>query len=61
MWGRPRELKTVEENVKSQARTMTNELAAIKETKIEFGIAPAIKVNCFFEIGTGESRIRQAS
>ncbi|MDA8406863.1 MAG: hypothetical protein M0T73_08415 [Deltaproteobacteria bacterium] len=50
-----------EESVKSQARVVLTDLAAIKETKIEFRIVPAIKVNCFFEIGTGESLVRQAS
>ena len=45
-----RELKVIDENIKSQARTVLNGLAAIKQRKVFAGLAPAIKVDCFFDV-----------
>lgn len=38
----------VEENIKFQAKAILTEFVAIKQTGIECGIAPLIKVDCFF-------------
>ena len=43
-----RELKTIEENVKSQARTVLNELFELGKTMLEAGTRPTITVDCFF-------------
>ncbi len=43
-----RELKTIEENIKSQARTVLNELVELGKTTLEAGTRPTITVDCFF-------------
>lgn len=43
-----RELRVIDENIRSQARTVVKELAEIANTKIEFGATVPIVVDCFF-------------